>query len=196
MRAMTDILSLTTIATLYQAGNGIFEQFDKVLVLDEGKQIYYGPREGAVPFMEQLGFVCDPAANQADFLTGVTVPTERVIKEGYEQRFPRTADEIRAAYDQSSTKAKMMQEYDYPESGEAKQCTADFKEMEAKEKHKHLPKNASVTTSFPTQVRVAVKRQFKILWGDKSTLIVKQASTLVQSLVAGSLFVSTVPSSP
>ena len=40
MRAMTDILGLSTIATLYQAGNGIFEQFDKVLVLDEGKQIF------------------------------------------------------------------------------------------------------------------------------------------------------------
>jgi ABC-type multidrug transport system ATPase subunit len=48
---MTDILGLTTITTPYQAGNGIFEQFDKVLVLGEGKQIYYGPREGAVPFM-------------------------------------------------------------------------------------------------------------------------------------------------
>jgi ATP-binding cassette subfamily G (WHITE) protein 2 (SNQ2) len=194
MRAMTDILGLTTIATLYQAGNGIFEQFDKVLVLDEGKQIYYGPREGAVPFMEELGFVCDPAANHADFLTGVTVPTERVVKEGYEQRFPRTSDEIRTAYNQSSVKAFMMKECDYPESDEAKQYTADFKEMEAKDKHKHLPTNARVTAGFPTQVRVAIKRQFKILWGDKSTLIVKQASTVVQSLVAGSLFVSTFPS--
>ncbi|KAF2825384.1 hypothetical protein CC86DRAFT_383276 [Ophiobolus disseminans] len=188
MRAMTDILGLTTIATLYQAGNGIFEQFDKVLVLDEGKQVYYGPREGAVPFMEKLGFVCDPAANQADFLTGVNVPTERVIREGYENRFPRTAHEIRAAYDQSSIKADMLKECEYPESDEAKQNTASFKEMETKGKDKHLPKNAPVSASFPTQVKVAVKRQFKILWGDKSTLFVKQGSTVVQSLIAGSLF--------
>jgi ABC-type multidrug transport system ATPase subunit len=190
MRAMTDILGLTTIATLYQAGNGIFEQFDKVLVLDEGKQIYYGPREGAVPFMEELGFVCDPAANRADFLTGVTVPTERVIKEGYNHRFPRTADEIRTAYDRSAIKARMLAECEYPKSSEAIQNTAKFKEMEAKDKHKHLPNNTTVTASFLTQVQVAVKRQFKILWGDKSTLIVKQASTVVQALIAGSLFVS------
>lgn len=39
IRAMTDIMGLTTIVTLYQAGNGIYEQFDKVLVLDEGRQI-------------------------------------------------------------------------------------------------------------------------------------------------------------
>ncbi|KAM3563243.1 hypothetical protein MY1884_001393 [Beauveria asiatica] len=39
IRVMTDILGLSTIVTLYQAGNGIYEQFDKVLVLQEGKQI-------------------------------------------------------------------------------------------------------------------------------------------------------------
>lgn len=190
MRAMTDILGLTTIATLYQAGNGIFEQFDKVLVLDEGKQIYYGPRDGAVPFMEDLGFICDAAANQADFLTGVTIPTERVIKQGYEQRFPRTAEEIRAAYDQSTIKAEMLVQCDYPTGDDAKQNTVAFKEMEAKNKHKQLPKNAIVSAGFPTQVKVAVKRQFQILWGDKSTLLVKQVSSLVQALIAGSLFVS------
>ncbi|KAM3550533.1 hypothetical protein ARSEF4850_008299 [Beauveria asiatica] len=38
IRVMTDILGLSTIVTLYQAGNGIYEQFDKVLVFQEGKQ--------------------------------------------------------------------------------------------------------------------------------------------------------------
>lgn len=48
MRVMTDVLGLSTNVTLYQAGNGIYEHFDKVLVLDEGKQIYYGPWQNAV----------------------------------------------------------------------------------------------------------------------------------------------------
>ncbi|KAJ5400564.1 hypothetical protein N7465_011053 [Penicillium sp. CMV-2018d] len=42
IRTMTDVLRLTTIITLYQAGNGIYKQFNKVLVLDEGNQIFYG----------------------------------------------------------------------------------------------------------------------------------------------------------
>lgn len=57
---MTDVLSLTSIVTLYQAGNGIFDLFDKVLVLEEGKQIFYGPTSQAQTFMEGLGFVCTP----------------------------------------------------------------------------------------------------------------------------------------
>lgn len=188
MRAMTDILGLTTIATLYQAGNGIFEQFDKVLILDEGKQIYYGPREEAVPFMQDLGFLCDPAANQGDFLTSVTTPDVRAIAEGHEKNFPRNGEEVRAAYERSPIYSQMMAELDYPNTDEARQNTLDFQEMEARDKHKSLPKHTTVTTSFYSQVKAAVTRQYQILWGDKPTLIVKQVSTLIQALVAGSLF--------
>jgi ATP-binding cassette subfamily G (WHITE) protein 2 (SNQ2) len=71
VRSMTDIFGLASIVTLYQAGNGIFDQFDKVLVLDEGKQLYYGPAKLAKQFMEDIGFFCPDVANVADFLTGM-----------------------------------------------------------------------------------------------------------------------------
>lgn len=77
VRSMTDIFGLASIVTLYQAGNGIFEQFDKVLVLDEGKQIYYGPAKMAKHFMEDIGFFCPDGANVADFLTGMYDPKHR-----------------------------------------------------------------------------------------------------------------------
>ena len=70
IRAMTDTFGLASIVTLYQAGNGIYHLFDKVLVLDEGKQLFYGPMNQARPFMEELGFICDDGANVADFMTG------------------------------------------------------------------------------------------------------------------------------
>lgn len=73
VRALTDILGLSSIVTLYQAGNGIYRLFDKVLVLDEGKEIYYGPMKQARPFMEGLGFICADGANVGDYLTGTTV---------------------------------------------------------------------------------------------------------------------------
>ncbi|KAJ4314265.1 hypothetical protein N0V94_006534 [Neodidymelliopsis sp. IMI 364377] len=188
MRAMTDVLGLTTVATLYQAGNGIYEQFDKVLVLDEGKQIFYGPREDAVPFMEELGFLCDPAANKADFLTGVTVPTERAIAPGYENSFPRSASDIRAAYERTALRTKMMAECDYDQTEEAKENTVDFKEEVTAEQNPRLPKSSVASAGFYTQVKAAVVRQFQIMWGDKTTLFFKQISATIQALVGGSLF--------
>ncbi|KAH8761629.1 putative ABC transporter [Diaporthe sp. PMI_573] len=166
IRVLTDVLGLTTIITLYQAGNGIYEQFDKVLVLDEGKQIYYGPQKEAVPFMESLGFARDSGSNRGDFLTGVTVPHERIIAPGYENSFPRTAQEIRNAYDQSKIKPLMLEEcQNYPNSDEAAQNTAIFKEMASRQKHKGVPDKAMTTAGFATQ-----------------------GATLIQALLGGSLF--------
>ncbi|KAL9044464.1 MAG: hypothetical protein Q9214_002399 [Letrouitia sp. 1 TL-2023] len=188
IRAMTDVVGLTSIVSLYQAGNGIYELFDKVLVLDEGKEIYYGPREQARPFMEELGFICGDGANVADFLTGVTVPTERRVREGYEVCFPRNAEEARGEYQRSTIRAEMEKEYDYPQTEEAESNTSDFKGAIGDDKDRTLPKKSPLTVSFPKQVKACIIRQYQIVWGDKPTFIIKQLATLVQSLVVGSLF--------
>lgn len=188
LRAMTTIMGLTTISTLYQAGNGIFNQFDKVLVLDEGKQIFYGPREEARPFMESLGFLCDDSANVGDFLTGVTVPSERTIQQGHELTFPRTATAVREHYERSNIYQRMQSEYSFPDSDVAKTSTADFIESVAAEKSRHLSKNSPYTVPLGKQVTTAIRRQYQILWGDRATFVIKQALTILLSLVSGSLF--------
>ena len=187
IRAMTDILGLSSIVTLYQAGNGIYDLFDKVLVLDEGKEVYYGPMAEARPFMEDLGFICREGSNVADFLTGVTVPTERKIQTGYENRFPRTADALRTEYEESTIYNRMIAEYDYPTTSLAQERTEEFKAAVAHEKAK-LPNNSPWTVGFLDQIKTCIQRQYQILWGDKATFIIKQVSTLIQALIAGSLF--------
>lgn len=188
IRVLTDVLGLTSIVTLYQAGNGIYNLFDKVLVLDGGKQVYYGPMKEAKPFMDNLGFVCPDGANVADFLTGVTVPTERQIRPGYEDRFPRNADELLKHYESSRLCEQMSAEYEYPSSASAEENTKAFQESVAHEKDKQLPHTSPLTTGFVTQVKACIIRQYQILWGDKATFMIKQISTIVQALIASSLF--------
>ncbi|KAH7176418.1 ABC-2 type transporter-domain-containing protein [Dactylonectria macrodidyma] len=188
VRAMTDVLGLASIVTLYQAGNGIYNLFDKVLVLDEGKEVYYGSMKEARPFMENMGFICQTGANVADYLTGVTVPTERAIRPGYEDRFPRTADALRAEYEKSPIHQRMITEYDYPTTELAKQRTKRFQEGIVNEKDKRLPPSSAMTVGFYHQVKACVQRQYQIIWGDKATFMIKQLSTIAQALIAGSLF--------
>ncbi|PNY27563.1 Brefeldin A resistance protein [Tolypocladium capitatum] len=188
IRAMTDVLGLASIVTLYQAGNGIYNLFDKVLVLDRGKEMYYGPMKTARPFMEGLGFICDDGANVADYLTGVTVPTERRVRTELELTFPRTADAIRARYEASPIHEQMKAEYGYPSSDEAKEKTKLFRDGVAMEKHKGLPAESPMTVGFAGQVRACVTRQHQILWGDRASFLIKQVSTVSQALIAGSLF--------
>jgi ATP-binding cassette subfamily G (WHITE) protein 2 (SNQ2) len=188
LRAMTDEWKLTTIVTLYQAGNGIFDLFDKVLVLDEGEQVFYGTREEARPFMELQGFLCGPGANVGDYLTGVTVPNEREILPGFESRFPRNAPELRHAYEASPIKARMDEELSFPNSPEAEANTKAFAESVQMEKSGQLGKKSPLTVSFVEQVKTCVVRQYQIIWGDKSTFFLKQGATVLQALISGSLF--------
>lgn len=130
-----------------------------------------------------------------DFLTGVTVPTERQIRPGYESRFPQNADAILAEYKNSPVYQHMVAEYDYPNSDIAHQRTEDFKESIAWEKSKYLPKNSPLTTSFWSQVEACTIRQYQILWGDKSTFLAKQILSTIMALIAGSCFYDSPPTS-
>lgn len=51
LRILTDVNNVATLVSLYQAGEGIYEQFDKVLLIDEGRQIYFGPSKEARAYM-------------------------------------------------------------------------------------------------------------------------------------------------
>lgn len=190
---MTDVLGMASIVTLYQAGNGIYDLFDKVLILDEGKETYFGPMKEARPFMEELGFVCEDGANVADFLTGVTIPSERKIINEKRDSCPKNAHDIRKRYEETQIYKKMISQYDYPTTEEAKQKTQEFEKGVAMDKDKRLGASSPFTVGFGTQIKTVVSRQYQILWGDKATFAIKQISTVVQALIAGSLFYNAPP---
>lgn len=82
----------------------------------------------------------------------------------------------------------MISEYDYPQDPLARERTEAFKESVAWEQSKHLPKKSSMTTSFWSQLVACTIRQYQILWGEKSTFLIKQVLSLVMALIAGSCF--------
>ncbi|KKF95265.1 ABC transporter G family member 11 [Ceratocystis platani] len=190
LRAMTDILGLTTIVTLYQASNGIFDLFDKTLVLEHGENIYYGPASDARAYMENLGFICAEGANIGDFLTGVSVPTERKVRKEAQATFPRTGAELAKIYAASDLKKRMDAEaHAFADSETARTDTAKFREnVVARKAKRGLPADSILTVSFQQQVAALVKRELQLIWGDKQSLIMKHGATLVQALVSGSVW--------
>ncbi|KAL5594056.1 hypothetical protein BROUX41_001108 [Berkeleyomyces rouxiae] len=190
LRAMTDILGLTTIVTLYQASNGIFDLFDKTLVLEHGRNIYYGPAADAQSYMEQLGFICAEGANVGDFLTGVSVPTERKVRKEAHATFPRTGAELARLYGASELKKNMDAEAQaFADSEATRSNTAKFREnVLARKAKRGLPANSILTVSFQQQVTALVRRELQLIWGDKQSLFMKHGSTLVQAVISGSVW--------
>jgi hypothetical protein len=65
------------------------------MLLHEGHQIYFGLTELAIEYFFALGFEKPTRATTADFLTSLTYLAERRIREGYENRVPRSAKHLR-----------------------------------------------------------------------------------------------------
>ncbi|KAG5352685.1 hypothetical protein C0989_001027 [Termitomyces sp. Mn162] len=97
LRIATDIDHQTTIVSIYQAGETLYELFDKVCVLYEGRMAYFGPADKARQYFIDMGY--QPANRQTtpDFLVAVTDPDGRIPRTDIGGRagpVPRTADEF------------------------------------------------------------------------------------------------------
>ena len=188
IRSLTNRSGISSIMTLYQAGNDIYRLFDKVLILEGGRQIFYGPSNEACPFMKSLGFQCREGANFADFLTGITVKTERIISPGFEHSFPQDAEAIRDEYKKSKIYSEMSAENEYPSTSQAENATRCFQATIQAEKSTHLPDKSPLTVDFISQVHACTIRQYQVISGDQVTFWTKQVTVLAQAVVAGSLF--------
>lgn len=148
----------TMVATMYQAGNGIYNEFDKILVLADGRVTYYGPRALARPYFEEMGFECPKGANIADFLTSVTVLTERVVRPGMEEKVPSTAEEFEALYQASPIHSQMMDDINPPEKL-TKEKDDLIMAVTSEKKRKHVPRPQSpYTTSLWSQIAACTVR--------------------------------------
>lgn len=173
---------------LHQVGNSAFEHFDKTLVLEQGEQVYYGPRDTAKPFMESLGFVCREGGNVADFLMGVTAPNEREIRPGSEITFPRSAYTLRRAYQKSKLYPQMAEECLYPRSHLARYRTRFFQRAITHEKSPRLRRGSPYTVGYAAQTWACLVREYHITLGNKWTFALRQLLTVVLALILGSLF--------
>jgi ABC-type multidrug transport system ATPase subunit len=189
LRIMTDVFHKTTISTLYQASNAIFDTFDKVLLLDEGRCIYFGPVGQARQYFEDLGFYCPPRKSTPDFLTGLCNPLEREIKSGFESSAPSNAIAFEQRFKESKIYSTMMAELDaYEQQLATDQRAQQFRQAVDQEHQKRAPKSAPYTASFYQQVKALTIRQYYLLITDREALISRYGTILVQGLITASCF--------
>ncbi|KAM0554199.1 hypothetical protein ACHAPJ_007001 [Fusarium lateritium] len=191
LRIMTDISNRTTLVTLYQAGEGIYELMDKVLVIDQGRQIFSGPANKAKQYFIDLGFECPERQTTADFLTAITDPTERRYRPGFEHRAPRTPEELESAFRNSPNYQELLADVAaYKESLHQSdyQDAKRFQGAVQDSKSKHVSDKSSYTISFPRQVLACTQREAWLLFGDTTTLWTKLFIIVSNGLIVGSLF--------
>ncbi|OBZ91030.1 ABC transporter G family member 14 [Choanephora cucurbitarum] len=189
LRIITDIFSTTTIATLYQASNNIFNVFDKVMLLDEGYCIYYGPTEQAKGYFEDMGYHCPPRKSTPDFLTSLCNPLEREFKPGFEDSVPKHASEFQQRYFCSGIHQQMLEDFeDYEATIQRENKAGDFESALIEEHQKRAPKRRPYIASFYQQVKALTIRQHHLLIKDTEALISRYGTILIQALITASCF--------
>ncbi|KAH8730783.1 ABC-2 type transporter-domain-containing protein [Phaeosphaeriaceae sp. PMI808] len=182
LRSLTNMAQISTTVALYQAGESLYDLFDKVLLIHEGRCCYFGPADKAANYFKNLGFVQPERWTTADFLTSVTDDHERNIKERYEDRIPRTAAQFGQAFANSEQAQNNLAEVEEFEK------ETQRKAEERREAQTKATKKKNYTLSFPAQVMACTRRQALVMIGDPQSLVGKWGGILFQALIVGSLF--------
>ncbi|KAF1352679.1 hypothetical protein EJ07DRAFT_183458 [Lizonia empirigonia] len=182
LRSLTSMANISTSVALYQAGESLYDLFDKVLLIHEGRCCYFGPADRAAEYFKNLGFHQPDRWTTADFLTSVVDDHERHIKDGYEDRIPRTGAQFGKAFvdsQQSQDNLNDIQEFEKETQRMAEERRAAATKA---------TKKKNFTLPFPKQVMACTKRQFLVMIGDPQSLGGKWGGILFQALIVGSLF--------
>ncbi|KAG9126678.1 hypothetical protein FRC07_002437 [Ceratobasidium sp. 392] len=191
LRIATDIVHATTIVTIYQASESLYQLFDKVCIIYGGRQIYYGPADDARQYFIDMGW--QPANRQttADFLVSVTDPLARTPREGWEGRVPRTAEEFAARWAESPEgRANQAHTEAYIQAPEDRlaEKEKEYKESARAERAKTMSRKSAYTVSLMMQVRGIMLRRVQILRGDLTAQIITASVFITQALIMGSVF--------
>lgn len=195
LRTSAELMETTCAVAIYQAPQSAYDIFDKALVLYEGRQIFFGPTTEAKSFFIGLGFICPARQTDADFLTSMTSPLERVVREGFERKVPRTPDEFAKAWKESRNYAKLqqeIQEFDaaYPIGGEA---LGRFQASRRAQQSRSARAKSPYTLSYAGQVNLCLQRGFQRLMSDPTLTVTQLLGNTMMALVVSSVFYNLQP---
>jgi ATP-binding cassette subfamily G (WHITE) protein 2 (SNQ2) len=192
LRIMTDIYRTTTFVSLYQASENIYKQFDKVLVIDTGRQIYFGPASEARSYFEDLGFKEKPRQTSPDFLTSCTDEFEREYATGRSAKnTPYSPDTLAQAFLDSEHSKRLTDEInEYRKAVTNKQIYNDFQTTVYYTKRKGTSKKSVYSIPYHLQISALVQRQYLIKWQDKFSLVVSWIRVIFMGIVLGTVWLN------
>ena len=190
LRIATDINGLTTISSMYQAGESITQTFDKVVVMNRGYCVYFGPVSSAVEYFKSVGFQPLDRQTTSDFLVACTDPVAQNVNPDFEY-VPRSAKEMADAFNNSEygrANRKEVEAYMAELDSKHAESRKEYVDVTRDQRAKRVSKRSMYMLSMPQQVRLAIKRRAQISWGDRQTAIIMSCAVVFQAIIMGSVF--------
>ncbi|VVT57379.1 uncharacterized protein SAPINGB_P005666 [Magnusiomyces paraingens] len=189
IRTATNMLNNAAFVAIYQAGENIYELFDKVTVIYLGKQVYYGSATKAKDYFERMGWHCPSRMTTPEFLTAITDPNGRTPKPGYEGKVPETSQEFEEYWLNSPEYHELMATYDdYVRNHNYDENLHRFQVATTEKKQKIQRKSSPFVVSYFNQLYYCVTRGFHRAKGDTTYISIYIGSFLVKGLIVGSMY--------
>lgn len=190
LRLQADYFDATALVAIYQAPQSAYDVFDKVLVIYEGRQIYFGKTTSAKQYFEDLGFECPARQTTADFLTSMTSAQERIYKAGFERTGPRSPNDFAAAWQASQTRKELLEEIERfnAEHTIGGPSSAAFAASRRAQQAKGQSQRSPFTLSYMQQVKLCLWRGFCRLLGDPSLTITQIVGNSAMAFIVSSVF--------
>ncbi|KAL2797413.1 ATP-binding cassette transporter [Aspergillus keveii] len=195
LRLMADLAGTAHAVAIYQASQSIYEVFDKVTVLYEGRQIFFGHVSKAKEFFERQGWDCPARQTTGDFLTSVTNPQERQARAGMEGTVPQTPEDFEKYWLQSAEYKELIQELaefekEHP-PGNDDAAAAGFRQRKHEAQSKNSRPGSPYLLSVPMQIKLNTKRAYQRVWNDLSSTMSMVIGNIIMALITGSVFYGT-----
>lgn len=190
IRASTNVLGNVGIIAIYQAGENIYDLFDKVTVIYAGRQVYFGPTDKAKKYFERMGYHCPARQTTAEFLTAVTDPNGRTPIHGVDRKsIPDSADEFEQYWKASPEYAELIQDIlAYDSCHNSAETIERFSNEAQSSKMKRQRHKSRYMLTYSAQLKLAIRRGFQRVLGDKPFTIINVLGATAQALIIGSLF--------
>ena len=190
LRLITNIYRTSTFVSLYQASENIYNQFDKVLVIDEGRMVYFGATDEARKYFRDLGYLEKPRQTTPDFLTACTEPYEREYRKGENAKsIPTTSQQLSATYDESDVADRIRTEMaEYRQQMQREKHVYEEFQLAVIEGKRRASKRSVYSIPLYAQIWVLVRRQTLLKWQDRFSLTVSWITTLFLGIMLGTVW--------
>ncbi|CAI5729553.1 unnamed protein product [Hyaloperonospora brassicae] len=169
----------TIVISLLQPSPEVFQLFDDVVILNEGYEMYHGPRAEALSYFESLGFKCPPHRDVADFLLdlGTDMQAQYEVESARRSSVPRWASEYAEMFTRSVIYKRMMDE-----------LHGQVHPNLIKDMTEHIKPIPEFHQNFWDSTMAVVLRQIKLTSRDAAFLAGRSIMVILMGLLYSSVF--------
>ncbi|KAJ6149147.1 hypothetical protein N7471_000346 [Penicillium samsonianum] len=187
------VFAYTTAAEYQKTTGNVL--FDRVTLIYEGRQIFFGQTTEAKGYFESLGFYCEFSRQTIpDFLTSMTSPEERRVRAGFEDSVPRSADEFAERWQSSEQRKKLLSEFaSYEQRHPSEERATEYYHSRRAEQAKQQRSKSAYTISYTQQISLTLWRAYRRLLADPGFTIASLLFNVIMALILGSMFYNLKP---